>query len=453
MTRLETRHSTEKRKELERQRDEAVDVTGNPLNEQRRLQAFRRAGAGQHYPEVVASVIDALRENDIPFMVAPYESDGQLAFLSNQGYIDLIITEDSDLIAYGASPILYKLSNDTPSGTLIRREDLSANQQSKNIDLTDWSPIMLAVLFVALGSDYGTKLKGIGLVGTCRMVRAAFLEPINDATQCPLSIFLKRLFEETLEPNVTDELKREYTKSFLEGLYMFRHPVVYDPVKQRCCTVGEPEHGGGDPELVSYPPYAALCRDAKRREQIAGPLLEQPLAIYVAEGWISPRTKRPYKRNAAALPEYIVKYMAESPSEARVPAGDEGTDLVDLTEGSGERNHVDGPNTDELKDSHVDNVASAMRDEGAPSKTDLAADSLENAPSQRLQGETDFMNTQVLSSQSLPSSNLANTKKRGRSDDQNELEMDADKRKPPEIIDLLDNDSDDNYAPETQMCT
>lgn len=34
------------------------------------------------------------------YVVAPYEADAQMAFLARNGHVDLVITEDSDLIAY-----------------------------------------------------------------------------------------------------------------------------------------------------------------------------------------------------------------------------------------------------------------------------------------------------------------------------------------------------------------
>lgn len=44
-------------------------------------------------------------------MVAPYEADAQLAYLSalddDQGGIAAVITEDSDLIAYGCKAVRY----------------------------------------------------------------------------------------------------------------------------------------------------------------------------------------------------------------------------------------------------------------------------------------------------------------------------------------------------------
>jgi len=38
-------------------------------------------------------------------IVAPYEADSQLAYLSMQGIVDLVITEDSDLLVFGCKKV------------------------------------------------------------------------------------------------------------------------------------------------------------------------------------------------------------------------------------------------------------------------------------------------------------------------------------------------------------
>lgn len=40
-----------------------------------------------------------------PWSVAPYEADAQLAYLAQQDFVDLVITEDSDLILYGCKKV------------------------------------------------------------------------------------------------------------------------------------------------------------------------------------------------------------------------------------------------------------------------------------------------------------------------------------------------------------
>jgi exonuclease 1 len=44
--------------------------------------------------------------------VAPYEADAQLAYLFIEGKIDVVITEDSDLLAYGVTKVLFKMEKD-----------------------------------------------------------------------------------------------------------------------------------------------------------------------------------------------------------------------------------------------------------------------------------------------------------------------------------------------------
>ena len=38
-------------------------------------------------------------------IVAPYEADSQLAYLSKEQIVDLIITEDSDLLVFGCRKV------------------------------------------------------------------------------------------------------------------------------------------------------------------------------------------------------------------------------------------------------------------------------------------------------------------------------------------------------------
>jgi hypothetical protein len=43
----------------------------------------------------------ALEEAGVRYVVAPYEADAQLAYMSVKGMVDVVITEDSDAIPYG----------------------------------------------------------------------------------------------------------------------------------------------------------------------------------------------------------------------------------------------------------------------------------------------------------------------------------------------------------------
>lgn len=67
-------------------------------------------------PDVASMLVEELKSRGIKFIIAPYEADAQLAYLSRAGIVDFIITEDSDLLAFGAKKILYKLDFSTLNG-------------------------------------------------------------------------------------------------------------------------------------------------------------------------------------------------------------------------------------------------------------------------------------------------------------------------------------------------
>lgn len=50
---------------------------------------------------MLSLLLQALRARGVEFLVAPYEADAQMAYLARRGDVQLVITEDSDLLAYG----------------------------------------------------------------------------------------------------------------------------------------------------------------------------------------------------------------------------------------------------------------------------------------------------------------------------------------------------------------
>ena len=46
-------------------------------------------------------LLQALEAQGVEFMVAPYEADAQMAFMAINGKVYAVITEDSDMLAYG----------------------------------------------------------------------------------------------------------------------------------------------------------------------------------------------------------------------------------------------------------------------------------------------------------------------------------------------------------------
>ncbi|PIO52458.1 hypothetical protein TELCIR_26236, partial [Teladorsagia circumcincta] len=60
--------------------------------------------------DVVESTIQHFRTfTNVDVIVSPYESDAQLAFLVNEHLADVVITEDSDLIAFACEKLLPRI--------------------------------------------------------------------------------------------------------------------------------------------------------------------------------------------------------------------------------------------------------------------------------------------------------------------------------------------------------
>lgn len=49
--------------------------------------------------------VQAARAKGIDCIVAPYEADAQLAYLNKAGIVQAVITEDSDLLAFGCKKV------------------------------------------------------------------------------------------------------------------------------------------------------------------------------------------------------------------------------------------------------------------------------------------------------------------------------------------------------------
>ena len=73
-------------------------------------------------------LIEECRGRGIAFLVAPYEADAQMARLAHSGAVDLVITEDSDILVYGCPRVLYKTDFKTGHGQEIQlMRDLGEN--------------------------------------------------------------------------------------------------------------------------------------------------------------------------------------------------------------------------------------------------------------------------------------------------------------------------------------
>lgn len=156
-------------------------------------------------PGFLAAALSGLRAAGIEYIVAPYEADPQLVHLQRIGYIDWIMTIDSDLIAYGASRILYNYT-----GAHVDEYDASRLPLARDCFFAE----NILDICILSGCDYAASIRGVGL-----------------------STAHKKLMEHGSVVEVVAALRRagkpvpaDYLTAFGKAKTTFLHHIVYNPL-------------------------------------------------------------------------------------------------------------------------------------------------------------------------------------------------------------------------------
>ncbi|KAK3677380.1 Rad2 nuclease [Recurvomyces mirabilis] len=118
-------------------------------------------------PLMARELIEELKRLDVPYIVAPYEADSQLAYLEKQGIISGILSEDSDLLVFGAQCLLTKLDQ-YGECIMINRADFTA---CREISLVGWADKEFRMMAMLSGCDYLPGIEKMGLKTAYRLVR------------------------------------------------------------------------------------------------------------------------------------------------------------------------------------------------------------------------------------------------------------------------------------------
>ncbi|KAL5323304.1 hypothetical protein ACEPPN_007838 [Leptodophora sp. 'Broadleaf-Isolate-01'] len=118
-------------------------------------------------PEMARQLIDELKKTGVQYIVAPYEADAQMVYLERKGIIDGILSEDSDLLVFGAKCLLTKLDQ-YGNCIEVNKADFAA---CKEITLTGWSDREFRTMAILSGCDYLASINNMGLKTAYRMVR------------------------------------------------------------------------------------------------------------------------------------------------------------------------------------------------------------------------------------------------------------------------------------------
>ncbi|KAI5700216.1 hypothetical protein M8J75_015896 [Diaphorina citri] len=169
--------------------------------------------------KMALNVIQACRARGVDCIVAPFEADAQMAYLNIAGYADYVITEDSDLLVFGAKKIIYKLDL-SGNCCFMDREKLPS---ALKMPLAKFTDAKFRYMCILSGCDYWTGIKGMGL----KKAKDYALRKIN--VYGKIGSYVK--------------ITKEFLTSFHNTNLMFLYQSVYDPVSKEVVPLNplEPE--------------------------------------------------------------------------------------------------------------------------------------------------------------------------------------------------------------------
>jgi len=166
-------------------------------------------------PVMARKVLAACRGAGADVLVAPYEADAQLAYLATNGFVNLVLTEDSDLLMFGCPRVVFKLDANG-SGVLYEQDKLHL---ALGVPSHKFSADTFAASCVLAGCDYLESLPGIGIGKAFKF----FSLTVDTDTRAVLKKLPTYLRMSSLE--VSDE----YRDGFMRALETIRHQLVLCP--------------------------------------------------------------------------------------------------------------------------------------------------------------------------------------------------------------------------------
>jgi flap endonuclease-1 len=147
------KHELSRRKALKEENILKSESTSNILLQQKySARAFRLT---DQMIEDSKTLVSLLGHN---FSVSPSEAEAQCAYLAKEGVVDVVLSQDSDCLVFGAPFVM-------------RGKEFEMIDLWKALNELQLSMDQFVDLAVLLGSDYGKGIKGIGQVRALQMIK------------------------------------------------------------------------------------------------------------------------------------------------------------------------------------------------------------------------------------------------------------------------------------------
>lgn len=186
-------------------------------------------------PAMAHNLIKVARARGVDCVVAPYEADAQLAYLTKSGLAQAVITEDSDLLAYGCKKVILKMDKEG-NGLEIDQSNLGRCRSLGNV----FTEEKFRYMCILSGCDYLPSLHGIGLGKACKLLRL---------TKDPDILKVIRKMGQYLKMNLV--VPEEYVEGFIKANNTFLYQLVFDPIQRKVVPLN-PYAEHIDPDTLSY---------------------------------------------------------------------------------------------------------------------------------------------------------------------------------------------------------
>ncbi|KAM0894965.1 hypothetical protein ACQ4PT_024127 [Festuca glaucescens] len=207
-------------------------------------------------PKIASDLIQVLKQEKVDYIVAPYEADAQMTFLSVNKLVDAVITEDSDLIPFGCSRIIFKMDK-FGHGVEFQITRLERNRE---LDLNGFTKQMLLEMCILSGCDYLPSLPGMGVKRAHALIQKlkSYEKVIKHLRYSAVSV------------------PPQYEENFKKAIWAFQFQRVYDPATEDIVHLSGIPHGLSEDDFL-------------------GPWLPQAVVKGIALGDIDPLTKEPFE--------------------------------------------------------------------------------------------------------------------------------------------------------------
>uniref|UniRef100_A0A8D0DPL7 Exonuclease 1 n=1 Tax=Salvator merianae TaxID=96440 RepID=A0A8D0DPL7_SALMN len=184
---------------------------------------------------MACEVIKVARAQGIDCIVAPYEADAQLAYLNKTGIVQAVITEDSDLLAFGCKKVFLKIDK-FGNGLEIDQSRLGMCKQLGDV----FTEEKFRYMCILSGCDYLPSLHGIGLGKACKLLKVANNPDITKVIG-KMGQYLKM--------NIS--VPEDYIQGFIRANNTFLYQLVFDPIRRKLVPLNAYQDDI-DPETLFY---------------------------------------------------------------------------------------------------------------------------------------------------------------------------------------------------------